>query len=69
MDKVKNDDSYVKGNFTFAVRCSKLSIISEKRDFRGLVAGLVKMLVQESTMVKRENGMFRDYWEKNREQS
>lgn len=69
MDKVKKVDSHVKGNFTFAVTCSKLSIVSEERDFRGLVTGPVKMLVQESTMVKRENGMFRNYWEKNRERS
>lgn len=59
----KEDESHVKGNFTFSMRCSKPSIISEERDFRGQVAGLVKTLAQESMTVKRENGMFRNYWE------
>lgn len=45
VDKVKMDDIHVKGNFTFSVRCYKLSIISEERDFRGLVTRLVKILV------------------------
>lgn len=54
MKKVKKDDSHVKHNFTFRVRCSKLSVVSEERDFRGLVTGLVKTLVQESTTVNRK---------------
>lgn len=69
MDKVKKDHSHVKGNFTFALRSSKLSIISVERDLSGLIAGLMKMLVQESTVVRRENEVFRNYWGNNREES
>lgn len=69
MDKVKKDHSHVKDNFTFALRSSKLSIISGERDLRDLTAGLMKMLVQESTVVNGENYMFRNYWGKNREAS
>lgn len=69
MEKVKKSDSQVKGNFTFEVRCSKLSIISDKRDFRGLVTGLVKMLVQESTTVNRKKWDVYDLLRKNKEQN
>lgn len=64
MDKVKKNGSHVKDNFIFAVRCSKLCSIFKEWDFRDLVSGLVKMLIWESAMVKRENGMFRKYWAK-----
>lgn len=65
MEKGKKDESHVKRNFTFRVRYSKLSVVSEERDFRGLVTGLVETLVQESTTVNRKkNGMFMSYCNK-----
>lgn len=54
MEKVKKDDICVECNFTFGVRCSKLLTVPEERDFRGMVSGFVKMLVQESTAVNRK---------------
>lgn len=67
MEKVKKDDSHVKHNFTFGVRCSKLSIICEERDFRGLVTGLMKMLVQESTTANRKKWDVYELLQKNKE--
>lgn len=60
--------SHVKSNFIFGVRCSKLSIVSEERDFKGLVKGLMKMLVQESTTVNRKKWDVYELLQKNKEQ-